>query len=212
MNSKIFAFKHLFAIFGMLLGTFFLLLIAVFMNQKEQYEKDEKKVFATSIDVAPTQKPKPKPKPKQEPKPKPKSSPKMAPAANLGGALAGIDLGLPEFGIGEFEISDNMVGDVDKNLVMTASTVDEPPKPTSRVGIEYPKDAKNKGIKGYVVFNILIDKAGNVTEMQILESVPSGIFDQAASDSVSQWKFSPAKYKNEAVKVWAKQKIRFDLE
>jgi protein TonB len=94
---------------------------------------------------------------------------------------------------------------------MTAELVDVPPKPITRGTFKYPPAAKKKGIKGYVLLSVLVDVDGSVNQVQVLESNPSGIFDSAALQGIRDWQFEPAKYKGETVKVWAKQKIRFDL-
>ena len=39
----------------------------------------------------------------------------------------------------------------------------------------------------------------------------SGVFDDIAVASVKRWKFKPAEYQGKPVKIWAKQKIRFEL-
>jgi protein TonB len=44
-----------------------------------------------------------------------------------------------------------------------------------------------------------------------VESYPEGIFDDAATQGINQWKFEPATYQGQAVRAWAKQRIRFDL-
>lgn len=56
-----------------------------------------------------------------------------------------------------------------------------------------------------------MDTDGSVRQTQVLESSPSGVFDDAALQGVRSWQFEPAKYKGDSVRVWAKQKIRFDL-
>lgn len=211
-TNEIFSTRFL-ALGGVIFGTFLLVLVVIFMNAKPQHEKEKKKVYATSMEVAPIKKMKKQVK-KEPKKSKPKRTPAKAPLApSLGNSLAGIDLGIPEFAVGDFDNGDNdILGDVNKNLVMTGSTVDVPPKALNREAIEYPRSAKDDGISGYITFNLLIDTRGNILEKKILESVPNGVFDLAASAAISSWKFSPAMYKNKAVKVWAKQKIRFDLE
>ena len=211
-KNDIFSTRFL-ALGGVVFGTFLLVLVVIFMNAKDQHSKKEKKVYATSMEVAPIKKIKKQVKkvPKKARPKKAQAKPLAAPS--LGGSLAGIDLGIPDFAVGDFDNGANdILGDVDKNLVMTGSTVDVPPKALNRGAVEYPRSAKDKGLTGYVIFNLLIDKRGNIIEKKILESVPSGVFDLVASAAISTWKFSPAQYKNKAVKVWAKQKIRFDLQ
>ena len=211
-RNDIFSTRFL-ALGGVIFGTFLLVLVVIFMNAKPQYEKKEKKIYATSMDLAPVKKIKKQVK-KVPKKSRPRKSPAKAPLApSLGNSLAGIDLGIPDFSVGDFDnAGDDILGDVDKNLVMTGSTVDVPPKALNRAAIEYPRSAKDKGLTGYVIFNLLIDTEGNIIDKKILESVPSGVFDVVATAAISSWKFSPAQYKNKTVKVWAKQKIRFDLQ
>ncbi|HLP81081.1 MAG TPA: energy transducer TonB [Nitrosomonas sp.] len=62
-----------------------------------------------------------------------------------------------------------------------------------------------------MVLSVLVETDGSVNQVQVLESNPSGIFDAAALHGIRNWHFEPAKYKGETVRVWAKQKIRFDL-
>jgi protein TonB len=50
-----------------------------------------------------------------------------------------------------------------------------------------------------------------VEKVKVLESSPPGVFDDVAAQGVQGWKFEPASYKGEAVRVWATQKVRFDL-
>lgn len=113
---------------------------------------------------------------------------------------------------------DNGNGNLDENLlgktgnaVMTADLVDVPPKPVTRGSFKYPSAAKKNGVKGYVLLSVLVETDGSVNQVQVLESNPSGIFDAAALHGIRNWHFEPAKYKGETVRVWAKQKIRFDL-
>ena len=52
--------------------------------------------------------------------------------------------------------------------------------------------------------------ASDVYKRQI-ESYPEGVFDEVAIQGINQWKFEPAMYQGQAVRAWAKQRIRFDL-
>ncbi len=97
-------------------------------------------------------------------------------------------------------------------MVMTDETVDTPPQATRQVAMQYPADAKRKGVEGYVTLSLLIDDQGQVQRVRVLESQPAGTFDQSAIDAVRQWNFEPAKYKGQSVRVWARQTIRFNLD
>jgi len=150
-------------------------------------------------------------KPKPKPKPKPKAAQPKAPLPNMNSLLGGVAMNIPEFE------TNNIAGDASKLLediaqdaIMNENTVDVKPKVLARPPLEYPAEAAKDGIKGYVVMNILIAKDGSVELAKVLESEPSDIFDNAALNAVRSWRFSPAKYKQKPVKMWAKQKIRFE--
>ena len=77
-----------------------------------------------------------------------------------------------------------------------------PPKPAIRRGAllvrvsgeapTFPREAARAGVdKGRVVARLQIDGNGNVTEVQIVSSVPSGVFDRAVRNAVQDWKFKP---------------------
>lgn len=204
--------KHIFAIISMLVGPILVFGWVIIMNK-----------FADTLDKTPAQevteismvKQSP-PEPKKEIK---KVEPKKQPARTntppafkgLSSSLSGIDLGLLGFDDGGMNGVDESLLGKTGNAVMTEDLVDIPPRPKSRSAFRYPPAAKKKGIKGYVVLSVLVDTDGSVKQVQVLESNPSGVFDDAALQGVRSWQFEPAKYKGDNVRVWAKQKIRFDL-
>ncbi len=198
------------AILWMVFGSLLIFSSIVIMNQSDTPEKKEVKKTA-SFDVQQAPKTKPKPKPKPKPQPKKQASAPKAPMPVIGSAIAGLDLGLPDFSLdGMGQIGDGLLGDM-SNVVMTEDSVDDPPKPSERTPVEYPAQARSKGITGYVTLNLLISTQGSVEQVKLLESYPEGVFDDAATGTVKNWKFDPAMYQGKPVKVWAKQKIRFDL-
>lgn len=207
-NSK----KKLFALLSMLFGAVLMMVIVVFMNQFNEPEEQKQKNITRVIEMQRTQKQQSKPKPKPKPKPqKPKAAPK-APLPSIASALSGIDMGIPEFAVNDIAgDASSLLGDIGQDTIMSEASVDVKPKVSSRAALEYPRMAMKKNIKGYVLINILIDEQGNVEVAQVLEGNPTGVFDNAALESIKQWRFSPAQYKGRPVKVWAKQKIRFDF-
>ena len=204
--------KDVVALSSMLMGPVLVFGLVILMNK-----------FAGQLDKAPVQEvteismvKQPPPEPKKivkkiEPKKQPTRTDAPPPFKGLSSSLSGIDLGL--FGIddgGMSGVDESLLGKTG-NAVMTEDLVDVPPKPRSRSAFRYPPAAKKKGIKGYVVLSVLVDTDGSVKQVQVLESSPSGVFDDAALQGVRSWQFEPAKYKGDSVRVWAKQKIRFDL-
>jgi protein TonB len=198
-----------FALWAMGIGAFLMVVLVVSFNAK--VEKKEKKVKDPMRMMKMTKQPPKVEKPKPKPKPKPKAQPK-APLPDLGAMLGGIAMNIPEFATGDF-MGDgkNLLGDMAADAAMSEGTVDSKPRVISRGPLEYPPAAAKKHIKGYVVVNLLIGKDGSVELAKVIASSPAGVFDQAALRGVRSWRFAPAKYKGNPVKVWAKQKVRFDF-
>ena len=192
----------------MLLGGALMVVLVVSFSKNVEKKEPVVKKEIREIKSAKAKLEQPKPKPK--PKPKLKAQQPKTPLPNLGSSLAGLAMEIPEFQ------TQNIAGDATKLLeeiaedaIMNENTVDVKPRVKSRPPLEYPEDAAKEGIKGYVVLNILIGKDGNVEVAKVLESQPAGVFDQVALNAVYSWRFSPAMYKGKPVKMWAKQKIRF---
>jgi protein TonB len=151
------------------------------------------------------QKPKPKPKPQRARRAPPN------PLVGLDTSLSGVDMGLPGFSADDLGgLEGDLLGG-SAGMVMTDDTVDQPPRASFQAPMMYPPRARAKGIQGYVVFSLLIGITGEIEQMQIVESYPEGVFDEAAIQGMNQWKFEPAMYQGQAVRAWAKQRIRFDL-
>jgi len=204
--------RQLIAGVSMLTGPIFVFGLIALMNNWEWNDKKEHSPIATQVEVVKRLKPKPKKKeskPKRKPKPKRMRAP--APFKGLNTALSGIDLGLPGLmGENMDAINSGLLGSA-QTSVMTEDLVDVAPKAKYRSPFRYPKSAKKKGITGYVLLSLLIDSKGHVEQVQILESSPVGIFDDIVSTGIRKWRFDPAQYQGKSVKVWAKQKISFDL-
>jgi len=200
--------RSLFALLIALCGGLLMVVLVVTFNKNIQKKEPKIKKEIRQIKTAKAKVQAKKPKPK--PKPRPKKAQPKAPLPNMNSALGGLAMDIPEFR------TDDVAGDASKLLediaedaIMNANTVDVKPKVLSRPPLEYPAKAAKDGIKGYVVINMLIGKDGSVEVAKVLESEPAGVFDEAALNAVYQWRFSPAQYKQKPVKMWAKQKIKF---
>ncbi|HHE06030.1 MAG TPA: energy transducer TonB [Epsilonproteobacteria bacterium] len=199
-----------FAFLAMLLGAILMMILVISFNKtvkkKEEKVKDPMRYVKMQKQVKKVSKPKPKPKPK------PKKAPPKAPLPDIGSMLGGIAMDIPEFSTGDITgNAKNILGDIAADAAMSEGTVDTKPRVLSRSTMEYPKAAAKKRIKGYVIVNLLIAKDGSVEIAKVIASNPAGVFDTVALRGVRNWRFAPAKYKGNPVKVWAKQKIRFDF-
>ena len=200
--------RAILAFLVMLFGALLMMTLVVSFNKsvKEKEKVVTKKV--RQIKANKTQKKATKPKPKSKPKPK-RSQPK-APMPNMNSLLGGVAMNIPEFQTDYIAgDSSKLLEDIADDAIMNENTVDVKPKVLSRPPLEYPAEAARDGLKGYVVINILIGKDGSVELAKVLEAQPAGIFDTSALNAVRSWRFSPAQYKAKPVKMWAKQKIRF---
>ena len=77
---------------------------------------------------------------------------------------------------------------------------------------EYPPMARLKGYQGQVVLKVLVNRGGNVGDLELSKSSGYPVLDQAAVDSVKKWIFVPARRGNESVEMWVRIPIRFKLE
>lgn len=91
-----------------------------------------------------------------------------------------------------------------------ASDVDNPPKLVRQMPIKYPAQAKRDGIKGKVVVRCLIGTDGKADRMEVVESEPSGIFDESAMATLKYWQFRPGVKQGEMVATWVKVPFKFE--
>jgi len=147
---------------------------------------------------------------RQRPEPR-RSRQEAPPMVSLDSSLSGIDFGIPGLEANDLgSLQDQLLGDT-SNVVMTDDSVDSPPRPTYQAPVEYPSSARARGVQGYVVLSLLISAAGEIEKVQVLDAEPAGIFEDYAVQGVRNWRFEPAQYQGRSVKVWARQRIRFDL-
>lgn len=75
----------------------------------------------------------------------------------------------------------------------------------------YTEDARQARIQGIVLLQAVIDREGNVVDLQVLKGLPLGL-DQEALEAVSQWKFKPATRDGEPVPVYYNVTVSFTLQ
>src|SRR5210317_1411133 len=85
--------------------------------------------------------------------------------------------------------------------------------PIVKVAPIYPRRALSRGIEGWVLLEFTVTRAGTVTDVRVLESEPPGIFDKAASEAASKFKYKPRVVDGEPIDVkGVPHKISFQLE
>jgi TonB family protein len=83
------------------------------------------------------------------------------------------------------------------------------PKKIRDVKPYYPPEAQAAGVQGIVIMEAVIDRDGYVRDARVLRSVP--ILDQAATDAVRQWQFTPTLLNGVPVEVIMTVTVNFTL-
>lgn len=85
--------------------------------------------------------------------------------------------------------------------------------PIVKVAPMYPARAQSQGIEGWVLVKFTVSESGSVKDPVVVESQPSGIFDEAAKRAVLKFKYKPRVENGRPVAVPNVQHlIRFELE
>jgi TonB family protein len=90
-------------------------------------------------------------------------------------------------------------------------TVTSQLKPIITIAPKYPTQAVFERIEGFVDIQFTVDVNGSVKNVHVLQAEPENIFNQAAIQAISRYKFSPQRVDNVAVEQMATQRIGFKL-
>ncbi len=66
------------------------------------------------------------------------------------------------------------------------------PVPLLALAPKYPWRARAKGIEGFVELAFSLDSKGNVFGIEVVDSLPGGVFDRAAAKALKKWRFAEA--------------------
>jgi TonB family protein len=86
----------------------------------------------------------------------------------------------------------------------------EPPRLLREVKADYTEDARQRGLVGEVVLEILVRRDGSVGDVKILQGLGSGLNDRAVQ-AVRQWRFAPAQRRGTPVDVLVEVAVEFKL-
>jgi protein TonB len=85
-------------------------------------------------------------------------------------------------------------------------------KRTNYVVPEYPRAAQRRNITGWVDVSFTVTERGDVVDVGIMNSDPGDIFNEAATDAISQWRFEPSIENGLAVPKRVAVRLSFDLQ
>lgn len=60
-----------------------------------------------------------------------------------------------------------------------------------RIEPRYPADAAKNKVQGHIKLQFVITTQGTVSNIQVMESVPAGVFDAEAVRALQRWKYTP---------------------
>lgn len=86
----------------------------------------------------------------------------------------------------------------------------EAPRLLRELKPDYTEEARQRGIEGDVVMEIVVRRDGTVGEVRVLQGLGAGL-DRRAVDSVRQWRFAPAKRMGVPVDVLVEVAMEFKL-
>ena len=83
--------------------------------------------------------------------------------------------------------------------------------PLVRIDPDFPMQARQRGIEGWVVVEFTVSTAGTVKDAEVVASEPGNVFDRAALNAVRKWKYNPKMQDGKPVER-SGVKVRLDFE
>lgn len=206
--------RHIVALTTMFAGSAGVFGVVYWMNGAKAPPKAEATTDSVAFEVE--RKPPPKRAPKKRERPRPKRNvthTPRAPLPNLSAALTGASFDLPGLQTSALgAISESLLGDTSKQVVMTEGAMDTPPQPLRRIQPKFPDRARRGGIEGFVKMSVYVSESGSVEQVRVLDATPRGVFEEVAQEAIKGWEFQPGVYQGESVAGWITQTFRFELK
>jgi protein TonB len=83
---------------------------------------------------------------------------------------------------------------------------------TRYVPPQYPNNARERGLEGWVDVQFLVKTDGSLADVSIVGAQPVGIFEQAALDAVRHWRYQPVVSGGAPVTQRARIRVRFAVQ
>ena len=77
---------------------------------------------------------------------------------------------------------------------------------------EFPKDARSRGIEGWVDLTVNVDIWGQVTDARVTSAENGRFFERAAVASVKKWRYEPRPYADPSSTEPVKVRVKFKLQ
>jgi periplasmic protein TonB len=99
-----------------------------------------------------------------------------------------------------------------------AALTDAPPLHTSvplyalNPAPDYPMLARRRNYEGTVMLDVFVDPQGRPLQVKLHQSSGYSMLDQSAAATVRRWRFEPARRGAQAIEMWVRVPVRFELD
>jgi TonB family protein len=107
-------------------------------------------------------------------------------------------------------LTSNATGGVETNTETISYECDTPPKPIKYFPPRYPPEAGVRHIGGKVIVRCIVTTEGVARDIEVVESYPKGIFEEAAIETVKQYRFIPGTEDCKPADIYVVIPINFD--
>lgn len=94
----------------------------------------------------------------------------------------------------------------------SAREVDVLPRALRDIRPDYPTEADRRRLSGSVKLQIKLEADGRVSDIEVVESTPQGMFDESALAAFRQARFSPAQRNGRPVRARIMIEVKYDYE
>jgi periplasmic protein TonB len=94
----------------------------------------------------------------------------------------------------------------------SAREVDVLPRSLRDIRPDYPTEADRRRLSGSVKLQIKLEADGRVSDIEVVESTPEGMFDESALAAFRQARFSPAQRNGRPVRARIMIEVKYDYE
>ncbi len=98
-----------------------------------------------------------------------------------------------------------------RKSIYATKEIDSPLMPLVRIPPAYPRNARRRGIQGWVDIEFVIGRTGNVETVRVINAKPEGVYEKSVIRAVSRWRFTPGKVEGKAVRIRVRQRLQFRL-
>ncbi|MGE0433718.1 MAG: energy transducer TonB [Planctomycetota bacterium] len=92
-----------------------------------------------------------------------------------------------------------------------AQAVDQAPRKLASPVPRYPESLRRRGLEGEVIVRVLVATDGRLKQVEILDHKGADDFCSVVVEALQAWRYSPARYRGEAVEVWISMAFEFRL-